>query len=325
MPNFFTRKIKPTGRSAHNIIIQGKPVDIGLAKIVYKCIWCLANLKNHNAGLKCSENSNHYGFIHRKEAAQLTEEERYMKIGDMFPGQYLRGIDVHEPIKVKILSVKAEQVRSRETNKNETAYLMYFEGLSKGLILNITMAKEVAIFLGSDDTDHWPGKWVTLYRVTDKFFGKTHIVVRIREPKQGDKTLMTGKEKPLNKLTKGEFVGRAKDQLGLSPDLIGFTLKQAGLVNGKDWQPEKAIAMWDTLASIGVALLGFVQTVLSDIPYYSNEKSVLSFLQERNIIFEPGEDSEMGYYNLLDQHAKSRADVEAMSDDEASQLTLEAQ
>jgi hypothetical protein len=249
----------------------------------------------------------------------MPEEVRFMKIGEMFPSDYIRGIDVVEPVKVKILKVTKETMRSRDGGRAEPAYIIYFEGYPKGVRLNLTMAKEIAVILNDKDldTDNWSGGVVTLYRTTVKAFGNEHIVVRIRKPEPGDKFLGQQKGKPLNKLNKVEFANRVKSELGLSPDMVGFILKQAGHVtNGKDWPQEKAPAMWDTLQSVGVAFLGFTATVLSDIPYYATEKDVISFLQERGITFEPGEDSETGLYHLLHQHARSVADMDAGEDEQ---------
>jgi hypothetical protein len=171
--------LTPTGRRA---------VDIRLVKIVYLCFHCLSRLKTHNAGIRCELNSNHYGYIHRDEADKLTDEERFMKLSDMFPSEYLRGIDIGNPVIVTIKAVTAEQVRNRDNNRMEQEFIMRFEELEKKLRLNVTMAKEVAKIVNDPemDTDNWTGKRVTIYRITIKAFGQEHIVPRIRQPERGD-------------------------------------------------------------------------------------------------------------------------------------------
>ena len=57
------------------IKIGDKRVDIYSAKIVYLCEECHAILKYKGAGLECSHSSNHRGFIHRREAAQIQNQQ----------------------------------------------------------------------------------------------------------------------------------------------------------------------------------------------------------------------------------------------------------
>ncbi len=171
--------LTPTGR---------RPVDISLVKIVYLCIHCLGKLKSHNSGVQCELNSNHYGYIHRDEAQQMTDEERFMKLSDMFPSEYLRGIDIGNPVIVTIKGVTVEQTRNRDNNKVEQEFVMHFEEIDKKLRLNLTMAKECAKIINDPemDTDNWTGRKVTVYRTTIRAFGQEHIVPRIRQPERGD-------------------------------------------------------------------------------------------------------------------------------------------
>lgn len=170
--------LTPTGRRA---------VDIRLVKIVYQCIHCLGKLKTHNAGVVCELNSNHYGYIHRDEAANLTQEERFMKISKMFPSDYFRGLDIDKPFTVTIKSVTAEKARDQD-GKMVDEFVMRFEEIDKKLRLNLTMAKATALALGDNeaDTDNWIGKRVTIYQDKAKAFGKEHIVPRIREVRRDD-------------------------------------------------------------------------------------------------------------------------------------------
>lgn len=187
-----TRTKFTRGSGSHNINLLTpygrRSVDIRLVKIVYLCFHCLGRLKPHNAGVQCELNDNHYGYIHRDEADKLTDEERFMKLSDMFPSEYLRGIDIGNPVIVTIKGVAAEQVRNRDNNKVEQEFVMRFEELEKKLRLNLTMAKECAKIVNDPemDTDNWAGRRVTIYRTTIKAFGQEHIVPRIRKPEHGD-------------------------------------------------------------------------------------------------------------------------------------------
>jgi hypothetical protein len=53
------------------IKINGKRVDLFSAKFVYRCEECHASLNYRGAGLICSRNPTHRGFIHRNEAARI--------------------------------------------------------------------------------------------------------------------------------------------------------------------------------------------------------------------------------------------------------------
>lgn len=175
------------GVDSLTMTIQGKTMKLLVAKIKYVCIHCLHPLRRRDTGLVCCENKNHYGFITKDEAQTLTQEERFMNIGDMFPSDYLRGIDVSRPMKLTIKSVSQEMARNNSSNKVEPEYVMYFKETPKKLRLNVTMAKEVCKFLDEAETDRWKNKPVTVYRTTIKAFGSEHVVPRIRETQSGDR------------------------------------------------------------------------------------------------------------------------------------------
>lgn len=66
------RNIKTkTYGSANFININGKRVDVYSAKIVYRCEVCHAPLNYRGAGLACSQNQAHRGFIHRNEVTAI--------------------------------------------------------------------------------------------------------------------------------------------------------------------------------------------------------------------------------------------------------------
>jgi len=60
----------------HHIRIDGKRVDINLARIVYRCRQCSGKLKRHNFGLKCKGNSTHRGFIHRDRVSKIERQQQ---------------------------------------------------------------------------------------------------------------------------------------------------------------------------------------------------------------------------------------------------------
>lgn len=66
------RNIKTRSYGTNNFInINGQRIDVFSAKIVYRCEQCHAPLNYKGAGLVCSKNPAHRGFIHRNEAAAI--------------------------------------------------------------------------------------------------------------------------------------------------------------------------------------------------------------------------------------------------------------
>jgi len=233
------------GSGSQRIRIQGEAYNRNVARIRFCCIHCCHDLKRHNFGLVCSANKNHYGFILKREAEAISQEVRFMKIGKMFPSEYLRGIDVSSPMKVKILSVTDEMGRNRDTNKREIEYVMRFEGLDKKLRLNITMAKECAKILGDTegDTDNWIGKDVTVYRDIIQAFGKEHIVPRIRKVKRSDKPITND---PAYKSI-DDLLYALWDQVGLDEVNAKAALKQCGYTG---FAPSQSGAMFDCVRAL---------------------------------------------------------------------------
>lgn len=292
---------------SYKIQINGKRVDIYLAKVKYLCIHCLGDLRRRDAGLVCTLNEHHYGFIHKSEAQQLTTEERLVKIGDMFPSDYLRGIDVHRPMVVEIEAIKEEEALNRETGQKEPEYVVYFRGMKKKLRLNITMAKEAMETFGSDDTNDWIGKRVTIYRTKVKAFGKEHTVPRIRRVKSGDQPL-TKTEKKLEELSNKEFWGKVKNELNIDPVLAGYLVTVAGLANGS-YDSSKAPEMWAEIKATGPDFLKLIDEVLAHVPFFDEPKQIIEALKE--IEFKFSIHNRLDAFNALAEYANSKADEQA--------------
>lgn len=249
----------------HNVTIQGKHINITLAKIVYYCIHCLAPLRIKDFGLQCTANDNHYGFIHRKEAAELTQEERFMKISEMFKSDYLRGIDVGQPMRLTIKGVAEEMARNVRSGKMELEYVMYFKETSKKLRLNQTIAKQCALAINDQnpllEITSWPGKSVTVYLTTVDAFAATHIVPRIRKTENGDKPPANG----ARFTTLEDMLFQINQITGLSEDQVRMILK-ASIFDS--FTPSKSGEMYDyviTLVAEGTELSADEQPALIEI------------------------------------------------------------
>jgi len=98
-------------------------------------------------------------------------------VNDLFPSRYLKAHELRgaEPV-VTIARVELEAMgRSRDVLP-----VVYFVGKTKGLKLNVTMAKTVAALAGSPDTDAWAGTVLRLYATSATFGTDTFPVIRVK-------------------------------------------------------------------------------------------------------------------------------------------------
>ena len=102
-----------------------------------------------------------------------------MKINELFPSKYMKGADLAgKPWSFKIAAVRLEEMHDKQTNSKAKKPVVHFFGPRKGLILNQTLAQQIARAIGQDDTDNWPGHSVTIYPTTVHAFGADHLVIR---------------------------------------------------------------------------------------------------------------------------------------------------
>jgi hypothetical protein len=100
-----------------------------------------------------------------------------MNVNTVFPSQYLRASDLGdaEPV-VTIARVALEAIGRDKDHK----LVIYFEGKSKGLVANKTIAKKLAELTGSPETEDWPGHPIRLYTTTADFGGEAFEVIRVK-------------------------------------------------------------------------------------------------------------------------------------------------
>lgn len=89
-----------------------------------------------------------------------------------------------------VVTIDRVQVGTLRNGKQSTKKpVAYFRGKEKGLPLNSTNCKSIAKLIGSNDTDDWIGKQITLYPTTTEMAGETVECVRVRPylPKSNSK------------------------------------------------------------------------------------------------------------------------------------------
>jgi hypothetical protein len=94
-----------------------------------------------------------------------------VNVDHLFPSRFLKPADLGEaaPI-VTIARLVVEAVGARRERKP----VLYFEHKRKGLIVNKTIATQVAAALGKSETDDWPGGRIRLF-VTTTMFGRETV------------------------------------------------------------------------------------------------------------------------------------------------------
>lgn len=77
-------KMQTTG--GHNIKIQGRLINIHLARMVYRCGVCFGELELHGSGLRCKADHNHRFFAHQSEvkAVEVKREENIKKLQGIY-------------------------------------------------------------------------------------------------------------------------------------------------------------------------------------------------------------------------------------------------
>ena len=97
-----------------------------------------------------------------------------MIIDDFFPSKYLKSAD----LKGKDVALTIRDVE-RKQFEEETKPIVWFEGTTKGLILNRTNFGSIAQLHGRD-TDTWIGKRVALFGTEVDFRGTQTLAIRVR-------------------------------------------------------------------------------------------------------------------------------------------------
>jgi hypothetical protein len=100
-----------------------------------------------------------------------------MKLGEAFPGQYIKAADLQgKRVVVVIDKVTMEDIGG------EQKPVMHFKGKDRGMVLNRTNGNAIADILGTDETDEWTGKAILLYPTRVDFQGKRVDAIRVDAP-----------------------------------------------------------------------------------------------------------------------------------------------
>jgi hypothetical protein len=104
-------------------------------------------------------------------------------INEMLPSKYLKKEDAEPPVLVTIARFDKQDV-AMENTEPDFKYIMYFEELDKGMVLNRTNIQIAAQVCKSENTDDWIGQKIVLYNDANiQYQGKFVGGIRIRAAK----------------------------------------------------------------------------------------------------------------------------------------------
>lgn len=101
-----------------------------------------------------------------------------MKLGEMFPSDYIKHDDLPEGQSVKLVITGIEMGEVGQGKEAETKPIMSFKGQEKKLVLNKTNGSAIAYLYG-EDADAWIGETIFIKRATTDFAGKIVDCVRV--------------------------------------------------------------------------------------------------------------------------------------------------
>jgi hypothetical protein len=100
-----------------------------------------------------------------------------MKIGDVFPSNYLKASDLNGSVVPVTIDHVAVEAVGRDEEKRP---VLYFVGKSKGVVLNRTNAKKIAEIVGTEEMDDWSGARIALFSAMVEYQGKSVESIRIK-------------------------------------------------------------------------------------------------------------------------------------------------
>lgn len=108
-----------------------------------------------------------------------------MKMNDVFPSKYLKADDLEDgdwtlTIRNEDPVTHEEFTQKGKPTPDNKPVLHFKERDAKPLVLNKTNWKTIGQALGSDDSDDWCGRQITLFATEVESFGEMTMAIRIR-------------------------------------------------------------------------------------------------------------------------------------------------
>lgn len=101
-----------------------------------------------------------------------------MKLSDAFPSNFLAASEMNDEFTAPMSHIQEEDIGPNKDKK----FVLYFKGMKKGLVLNVTNWKTIEKAFG--DSDAWAGHRITLYPTETNFKGEMVQAIRVKIPKK---------------------------------------------------------------------------------------------------------------------------------------------
>ena len=109
-----------------------------------------------------------------------------MNINELFPRRYASAEELQgKEATLTIFRVALEKMRPNAQSPEMQKLVVYFSPAGKGVVASKTLAHQIAEITGSEETDDWRGKALTLYPEEVTVAGKRMTVFRAKRPKPG--------------------------------------------------------------------------------------------------------------------------------------------
>lgn len=93
-----------------------------------------------------------------------------------FPSKWVKAEDIGDEMVVTIKAVDYDE----SDDKGLSYFIKFAEFPEKKWTMNVTNFRTIAKVLGSEDSDDWLGKQITLYTTEVQFAGETMLGIRVR-------------------------------------------------------------------------------------------------------------------------------------------------
>jgi hypothetical protein len=103
------------------------------------------------------------------------------RISEMHPSKWLSAGDLDDQdVIVTVSGCTQENMGNSDRGDDEYKWILWFEELDKGMVMNVTRTNVIAKVLMSDNTDDWIGKKITIFPSETIYKGETKATIGVR-------------------------------------------------------------------------------------------------------------------------------------------------
>ena len=104
-----------------------------------------------------------------------------MKLNDLFPRKYATGEDLAgKSVTLTISHLRQEKMIPTPGAAPVEKWVVFFKEAQKGIVLSKTLAFQISKAVGSEDTDDWVGKKITIFPEEVMVAGKPRTAIRAK-------------------------------------------------------------------------------------------------------------------------------------------------